>query len=266
MRNALHAEWTKVRTVSGPAWLLAATTLLTIGFGVVIADASASAAAASVLSRGGHQNEDGVKLALSGIQLSQAAIAVLAVQAVSGEYATGMIRTTLTAVPRRLSALAAKTCVTTALACLAAVPAVLGAFLLGRAVLTGHGFTPAHGYPAMGLTTGPVLRAVVGSVLYLALIALLSTGIALLVRETAIAIGAVLALLYLFPLLAAAVGDPVWRRHLEQAGPMSAGLLVQSTTDISALPLSPWAGLGVLAAWAAAALGAGALTLCRSDA
>lgn len=267
MRHALHAEWTKARTVAGPAWLLLAMAVLTIGIGAVIADASAVAASASAALGGAdHQGEDGVKLTLGGIQLSQALIAVLAVQAVSGEYATGMIRTTLTATPRRLVALAAKAGVTVGLALLAAVPAVFGAFLLGRAILVGHGFTPAHGYAAMSLSAGPTLRALLGSTLYLALIAVLSMGIAVLVRETAVAVGAVLALLYLFPLLAVAVSDPGWRRHLEQAGPMSAGLLVQATTDLSSLPLSPWAGLGVLAAWAAAAFGAGAIALCRSDA
>jgi ABC-2 type transport system permease protein len=265
MRNALHAEWTKARTVAGPAWLLLALALLTIGVGAVLTDSSAVAASASA-AVGGRQSQDGVKLTLGGVQLSQVVVAILAVQAVCGEYGTGMIRTTLTAVPKRLTALAAKACVTVGLACAAALPAVLGAFLIGRAILSDHGFTQAHGYAAMALTGASSLRAVFGSVLYLGLIALLSMGIAVLVRETAIAIGLVLALLYLFPLLAHAVSDPVWQRHLEQAGPMNAGLLIQATTDLGHLPLSPWAGLGVLAAWAAAAVAAGALALCRRDA
>jgi ABC-2 type transport system permease protein len=266
MRNALHAEWTKARTVAGPAWLLLALALLTIGVGAVLTDSSAVAASASAATGGQQQSQDGVKLALGGIQLSQVLVAILAVQAVSGEYGTGMIRTTLTAIPRRLTALAAKACVTVGLACAAAIPAVLGAFLIGRAILFDHGFTRAHGYPAMALTGASTLRAVLGSVLYLGLIALLSMGIAVLVRESAIAIGLVLALLYLFPLLAHAVSDPVWQRHLDQAGPMNAGLLIQATTDLGHLPLSPWEGLGVLAAWAAAAVAAGALVLCRRDA
>ncbi|MBR7834566.1 ABC transporter permease [Actinospica durhamensis] len=265
MRYALHAEWTKARTVAGPAWLLLAVALLTIGLGAVVAEASALASSASA-ALAAHQSEDGVKLTLGGVQLSQAVVAILAVQAVSGEYATGMIRSTLTAIPRRGVALAAKACVTVGLACAAAVPAVFGAFLLGRAILVGHGYTQAAGYPAMALTAASTLRATLGSVLYLALIALLSMGIAVLVRESAIAIGAVLALLYLFPLLAHVVSDPVWQRHLLQIGPMSAGLLVQNTTGVSTLPLSPWAGLGVLAAWAAAAVAAGAFALRRRDA
>ena len=102
-----------------------------------------------------------------------------------------------------------------------------------------------------------MLRAAAGSVLYLALIALLSLGIATAVRDPAVAIGVVLGLLYLFPIIAALAGNPHWQRHLEQIGPMTAGLAIQATTGLRSLPISPWAGLGVLAAWAAAALLAG---------
>jgi ABC-2 type transport system permease protein len=68
------------------------------------------------------------------------------------------------------------------------------------------------------------------------------------VRESAAAIGALLGLLYLFPIIAAVVSDPHWQRHLEQIGPTSAGLAIQATTGLCSLPLSPWAGFGVLAA------------------
>jgi ABC-2 type transport system permease protein len=76
-----------------------------------------------------------------------------------------------------------------------------------------------------------------------------------------VATGTVLALLYLFPIIAAAVPSPHWQRHLEQIGPMTAGLEIQATTGLHSLPISPWAGLGVLAAWATTALLAGALLL-----
>ena len=102
--------------------------------------------------------------------------------------------------------------------------------------------------------------------LYLALIALLSLGVATAVRDSAVAIGIVLGLLYLFPILAALVTDPSLKRHLQQIAPMTAGLAIQATTDLRRLPIGPWAGLGVLAAWAAAALLAGGLLLRRRDA
>jgi ABC-2 type transport system permease protein len=144
--------------------------------------------------------------------------------------------------------------------------AVLGCLLAGRLVLPGHGLTQARGYELVWLSHGPVLRAAAGSVLYLGLIALLSVGIAAMVRDPAVAIGAVLGLLYLFPILVSVVTDPAWNRHLQQIAPMSAGLDIQATTGLSSLPLSPWAGLGVLAAWAGGALLAGGLMLRLRDA
>jgi ABC-2 type transport system permease protein len=81
-----------------------------------------------------------------------------------------------------------------------------------------------------------------------------------------VAIGLVLGLLYLFPIVAGVVSDPYVRRHLQQIGPMTAGLEIQATTGLRSLPLSPWAGLGVLAAWAAGALLAGGLLLRLRDA
>ena len=115
----------------------------------------------------------------------------------------------------------------------------------------------------LSLANGTDLRAAAGSVLYLALIGLLALGTATAVRDSATSIGVVLGLLYLFPVIASAL-DPHWSRHLQQIGPMSAGLDIQATTGLHNLPLSPWAGLGVLAAWAAAALLAGAVLLrCR---
>jgi ABC-2 type transport system permease protein len=111
-----------------------------------------------------------------------------------------------------------------------------------------------------------VLRAAAGSVLYLMLIALLSLGVATAVREPAVAIGVVLALLYLFPIIAHIAASQQWYRHLEQVGPMNAGLAIQATTGLHDLPIQPWAGLGVLAAWAAGGLLIGGLVLRFRDA
>ncbi len=198
--------------------------------------------------------------------MGQAIVAVLAVVAITGEYGTGMIRTTLTAMPRRAAVLAAKAAVLTGLTLAAGTLAVLASVLAGRLILPGNGFTPAHGQPLMSLADGSTLRAAAGSVLYLALIALLSLGVAAAVRDSAAAIGVVLGLLYLFPIIILMVSDQDWQRFLWQISPMNAGLAIQATTQLSSLPLSPWAGLGVLAIWSAAALTAGGLLLRRRDA
>jgi ABC-2 type transport system permease protein len=103
-------------------------------------------------------------------------------------------------------------------------------------------------------------------VLYLALIALLSLGIAAIVRDSAVSIGAVLGVLYVFPIVLAFVTTPVWQRRLERWTPTTAGLTIQDTTGLHSLAIAPWDGLGVLAVWAGAALLAGGLALRFRDA
>lgn len=191
---------------------------------------------------------------------------ILAAAAISGEYSTGMIRITVTATPHRATLLAAKAVTLTGAVTAAGTIAVLGSLLAGRLILPGHGFTATRGYPALSLANGPTLRAAAGSVLYMTLIALLSLGIATAVRDSATSIGVVLALLNLFPIIALVTGNAHLRRLLQQIGPMNAGLAIQATTDLRSLPISPWAGLGVLAAWAAAALLTGTLLLRLRDA
>ena len=259
MTRALSAEWTKVRTLPGTGWLL-------LGVIAVTVAVSAATSAAMSCTSSAACHPDITQLSLTGTDLGQAVVAVIAVLAVTGEYATGMIRATLAAVPRRSLVLAAKAIVVTALALAAGALAVLGSLLAGRLILPSQGYGPAHGYPDLSLTDPTVLRAAAGTALYLALIALLSLGIATAVRDAATAIGTVLGLLYLFPVLGLAVTSPGWHRHLQQIAPMTAGLEIQASTGLSHLPISPWAGLGVLAAWAAAALLAGGLLLRLRDA
>jgi ABC-2 type transport system permease protein len=253
VRAAVHAEWTKIRTVASPRWLLLAAVALTVGPGAAIS----SVATCAAIGCGG----DPIRLSLAGVMLGQAPVAVLAVLVIGGEHRTGLIRLTLTATPGRVTALAAKAVVVTGAVVTAGTVAVAGALLAGRPLLARQGFTAVHGHPALSPTDGATLRASAGTVLYLALIALLSLGIATAVRDSATSIGVVLGLLYLLPVIAQVVGDPYWQRLLERAAPMSAGLAVQATTGLDDLPISPWAGLGITAAWAAAALVAGGLLL-----
>jgi len=256
--HALHAEWTKARTAGSTIWLLLAIIATTIAVGSAVATATRCPAAGC--------GQDPARVSLSGIDLGQAVVAILAVLAISNEYSTGMIRVTLTAMPRRHTVLAAKAAVLSGLVLAAGTIAVLGSVLAGRLILSGHGFTPAHGYELLSLDSPTVLRAAAGSVLYLALVALLSLGVATAVRDSAVAIGLVLGLLYVFPIVSTVVANQHWQRHLEQIGPMNAGLYVQATVGLKILPLTPWQGLGVLAAWAFGALLLGAVVLRLRDA
>jgi ABC-2 type transport system permease protein len=258
LREALHAEWTKLRTLPGTIWLLLAIAVLTV--------AVSTMSVAAVTCPDAGCGRDPAKVSLTGIYLGQAAVAILAVLAVSGEYSTGMVRVTFAAMPRRLTVLGAKAALVSGLTLFSGAVAVLGSVLIGRLVMPGRGFTAAHGYPPLSLADGSVLRAASGSALYLALIALLSLGVAILVRDSATAIGIVLGLLYLSPIIAQAITDPHWHNRLERYTPMNAGLAVQATRNLASQPIGPWEGLGVVAAWAAGALLIGGLVLRLRDA
>ncbi|MEH1127685.1 ABC transporter permease [Micromonospora sp. CPCC 206061] len=206
---ALRAEWTKLRTTRGTAWLPSLAAILTIGGGAAV---SAVAAPGTTACASGC---DPVTLSLSGVHLGQLAVVVLAVLTVTSEYQTGLIAVTLAATPRRLSVYAAKVATVTAAVVPAAVLGVAGALLAGRLLLPGNGFP-------MALARQTVLRAAAGTVLYLFLLALLALGLATALRHTAPALSAVLALLYLWPLLGRLVAVEPWHAWLDRYAPANA--------------------------------------------
>ena len=262
LATALHAEWTKVRTLPGMIWLLAAAAVLTAATGAGAAAAfHCPAAGCSPAATGA----DPARISLTGLYLGQVLVAVLAVLAVGGEYSDGMIRVTLTAVPRRLVVLLSKAIIVAGLTLAASLVGVLGAVLAGRLLLPSRGMTAAHGYVVLSFSNITDVRATFGSVLYLVLIALLALGITAAVRDSGVAIGVVLGLLFAFP-LAALIPDHILARHLQQASPMIAGQYIETTVGMKSLPLTPWQGIGVLALWAFGALLLGGLLLRFRDA
>lgn len=242
MRRAVRAEWTKLRTVPGTAWSLAALVGLTVGPGAL--------AAGTDCARDGC---DPVPLSLSGVYIGQLAAVVIAVLAVSAEYDGMLIRTTLAADPRRGVVLTAKAVVVSALVLGAGGLAVAGSLLVARGIL------PAG---------APTVRAAAGTVLYLGLVALLCVGIAAVVRQTAAAVTTATAVLYL-PLLVTLIvpmSDRTQQR-IQRLAPMTAGLAVQAGSEPGRrVPIGPWAGLGVLAGYAAAGTALGYLSIRVRDA
>jgi ABC-2 type transport system permease protein len=251
VNRVLHAEWTKLRTEPAARWLLPCLVVATVLVSLL--------SVASASCKGGGCGSDPAALSLAGVQLGQVLVVMLAVLAIGGEQGTGLLRTTFTAAPRRTVVLAAKAVLIGGLTLAAGLVAVLGCMAAGRAVL------PGHGIAAPSLTDGPTLRAAVGSALYLVLIGLLALGVAAAIRHSAPAAGAVFGLLYAVPLLAAVINNPELQRTLRRFAPMTAGLAVQATTDLDDLPIGPWAGLGVLAAWSAASLLIGGFLLHHRD-
>lgn len=257
---ALHAEWTKLRTLTSTWWLLAAITAATVAAGA----AATGALSAEHCPPPGSCDPDHVRTALTGLWIGQSIVAVLGVLMAANEYATGTIHTTLTAIPDRLRVLTAKAVLLAGITTAAAVPAVGGSLLAARSILPTGGHKLAH--PGISLTDGATARAAIGAVLYLVAIALLSLGLAFLLRDTAGALTTALGLLYVFPLIAGFVNSPTWQDNIRKFGPASAGQSITATHHLDTLPIAPWPGLGVLALYAVTALTCGSIALCRRDA
>jgi ABC-2 type transport system permease protein len=246
-----RAEFTKIRSVPSTGWSLLAAAALIVGFGILYAMVAVSHP------RSDPATFDAAGAALAGVQLAQIAAGVLGALVITGEYATGSIRTTLTAVPRRGRVLAAKAAVVAVTTFAVSLPSAFAAFLVGQRILAPPHLDAALGEPG-------VLRAIIGSALYLTLVALLGLGLGVLLRNTAGAVATLFGLLFGLPiaagLLPAAVAD-----HVDRYLPSSAGLAVTfDGRDPSSL--APWTGFAVFALYTAAALALGAWRLRRTDA
>jgi ABC-2 type transport system permease protein len=257
LSDAVRAEWTKLWTVRSTALLLATAVVLTVGVSTLTVEIVKCPASCGA---------DTTKTSLTGVMLGQAIVAVLAVLVMTGEYSTGMIRATIAAMPRRLVMLAAKAVTVSVLVLVAGAVSVLGSLLAGWFFLPHNGFTHPANLVPLSLYYGPTLRAAVGSVLYLALIGLLSLGVATAVRDSGVAITVVLGLVYVVPIVGGLLLNPHWERRFERYAPTNAGLAIQVTKGLAKLPIGPWEGLGVLAVWATAAIVAGGLMLRFRDA
>jgi ABC-2 type transport system permease protein len=250
------AEWTKLRTVRSSGWALLAVALLTVGLSAFVCSALDTDA-------GALSDNDSVAPSVSGVYVSQIAVVALAVLTISGEYASGTIRTTFTAVPRRRSVLAAKALVLGAVTLVVGLAASATSFLVGQPILAGNGFV------ATPLGDPAALRSVAGSALYLAVLALLGLGVGTVVRRPAGAVSTSLGLLFA-PLIVAMFLPGRGQELLLDYGPMTAGLAVQLTRPAGivagTVPVAPWTGFTVFCAYAAAALLAAFWLVGRRDA
>jgi ABC-2 type transport system permease protein len=252
--RVVRSEWTKLRSLPSTAWSLLVTVVSIVGFGVLYC-----------LLRVARPPQDPTTLAafdptavsLTGVQLAAIAIGVLGVLLVAGEYATGLIRTSFTAVPRRLPVLWGKTIVfalTTVAVCL---PVTLVAFLAGQTILSEKDLDIAFGHPG-------VARAVLGSALYLAAVGLLGLGLGALLRSTAGAVAALLGLLF-GPQLLSGLLPGTWSDQVYRYLPVPAGAAVANVRPDPVI-LSPWAGFGLFCCYTGLVLALAAWRLVRKDA
>jgi ABC-2 type transport system permease protein len=252
--RVMRSEWTKLWSLPSTAWSLLTAVVLIAGFGVLytlvrVARPPHGAAAVAAF--------DPTAVSLAGVQLAQVAIGVLGVLLITGEFATGQIRTTFAAVPRRLPALCGKAVVLTLATLALCVPAAVAAFLIGQSILS-H----AH----LGATLGQpgIARAVGGSALYLAATGLLGLGLGAVLRSTAGGISALFGMLFALQIVAGFLPG-TWSDLVSKYLPGPAGIAITSVRpDPASLP--PWTGFGVLCLYAAVVLGLAAWQLRRRDA
>jgi ABC-2 type transport system permease protein len=257
--RVLRAEWTKLRTLRSTTWSLLLLIGLTVGLGSAFAAGSESTGAAT----GVRGDNDIVRDSLVGVYLGQFAVVAFAALAITSEYATRTILTTFSAIPRRGRVLVAKGILVGVTVLVAGLVASTTAFVLGQRLLRDSGYAPP-GYPHWDLGDGPARRAVLGTALFLAALALLSLGIGAILRSSAATISIVLALLFVPLIVASALPDQL--RDIQKTTP-GAGLAVQQTVARDdAIPIDPWTGLGVTFAWAAGALVVALVVIRRRDA
>jgi ABC-2 type transport system permease protein len=253
--RVVASEWIKLRTLRSTFWSFAAAAAFIIGLGMLFTSFQAN-----------NWNQrpiverllfDPTQVSLRGTYLAQLAIGVLGVMAVTGEYSTGMIRATLSAVPRRLPVLWAKLAVFGAVVFGVMVVATLIAFEIGQALLSST-------HAQATLSSPGALRAVIGGALYLSVLAMLGVGLGFLIRNTAGAIASLFGLLLVLPVLAQALPGH-WAGSVTKVLPMPAGTSIMETR-FDPTALSPWTGFGVFCLYAVAAIAAGAVMLKRRDA
>jgi ABC-2 type transport system permease protein len=248
------SEWTKLRSLRSTRWSLLAAVVGTIG----IAALACAVVANHYPRMDAHEkaNFHPLEVNFVGVLLAQLAIGVLGVLVITGEYSTGMIRSTLIAVPKRLPVLWAKAGVFGAVVFFLMLPAVVIAFVAGQALLASQHINIGFSHPG-------VERAIVGAALYLTVIGLLGLGLGAIVRNTAGGIAAFAGLLFVIPPLLNVLPSS-WNDAISPYLPGDAGSQIMSITH-GDHHLSPWGGFAIFCAWTAFFVAVAAVLLIRRD-
>jgi len=252
--DALRSEFTKIRSTRSTYWTLLALVVVTIGIGAI-----ASYGTASHASQVDRASFDATQLSLGGLYVGQLVIAVLGALTITSEYSTGMIRTSLAVQPRRGTLFAAKAVVFAVVSLVTGLVASFASFFIGQALLSSHHLNVTLSQPN-------VLRAVIGGALFLTACGMLAYGLGAILRHTAGAITAAIGLLFVLTVLVNFLPG-TWQDHVNKWMPAIAGSQVWVTKASSPETLfSAWAGLAVLAGYAAIAIVAGLVLFRTRDA
>jgi len=259
-RRVARSEWTKLWSLRSTRWSLLAAVVSMVGIGLIIAAVQMSRwSTRSVQDRA---TFDSIDIGVSGYHLALLAIGVLGVLVISGEYSTGMIRSTLAAVPKRLPVLCAKAAVFALVTFALALPATLIAFFSVQAFL-GHERVDGHQI-AVSFAAPGVARAVIGGAAYLTVVGLFGLALGAILRNTAAGISALAAVLFVVPSLLGMLPSSL-STAVSPYLPSNAGQAIMSINP-AAHSLSPGGGLLLFSGYTFAGLLLAAALLYRRDA
>ena len=260
--GVLRSEWIKLRSLRSTVWSYASVVAIVLGLALVLALTTVSGVDGAPDTVGGPAEAQVGLLVQSstfGVFLAQLVVAVLGVLVISGEYGTGMSRSTFTAVPKRLPVLAAKAAVLFVVTFLVGVIATVGAYVVSSAVYSAHDVSAS-------LTDPDLFMPLLGASLYLALVAVFSLGVGTMVRSSAGGIGIVLALILVVPTILQLVPAD-WAQDIHPYLLSTAGTNMFAPTEITGTEtLTAWQDLLVVLGWVAASTAGAAVLLTKRDA
>jgi ABC-2 type transport system permease protein len=256
--GTLASEFTKIRSVRSTYWTLLVLLVVSVGIGAAI-----TAGTAANWSHMGPQDRasfDPTQASVAGLYyLGQLVIVVLGAMTLTAEYSTGMIRTSLTAMPRRTVVYLAKAAVFAVVALVVTFIAAFVSFFLGQALL-------ASTHDTATLSQPNVLRAVVGSALYVTMCGLFAFAIGAILRHTAGTITAVIGLLFVIPILVHLLPQS-WYQDVARWLPDAAGRALSVTVGLPPSNLfSAWNQFAVFAIYTAVLLVVGGILFWKRDA
>jgi hypothetical protein len=255
-RRVLRSEWAKLWSLRSTWITLGLALVFLVAFGLIGAAQYKSRISSGEPMRGDFADSTALSLSLFGTNFAQLALGVLGVLVTAGEYSTGMIRSTLTAVPRRLPVLWSKSAVFGLVALAVGTVGAFVTFLFASGIVSG---TSA----AMGFSHAGVVRGLLGAGLYLGMVGVIGTALGALLRSVAGGISVLVASLMLVPGLISLLPTS-WQDNISPYLPSNAGESMFALTHDST-SLSPTAGLLVFLGWTVLALAGAAYRLVRSD-
>jgi ABC-2 type transport system permease protein len=252
--DVVASEWTKLRSVRSTYWSLFATVIVGVGLSAAICAGNAHSYSSMTLEQ--KLTFDPTSLSLAGFFFAQLALGVFAIITMSAEYSTGTIRTSLAAVPQRGYVLSAKALVVGVTSLVVGFGTAFASFYVGQLIFARHNLNASLGDPG-------VMRAVIGSALYVGGLSLFALALATIMRHTAGAITTLTGIVFLLPIVSQLLPDS-WQVNGARYLPANAGSAITNVVQVSD-SLGPWTGFGVFLIWVVGLLAVAWYLLRRRD-